>query len=118
MKILITSEAYFFQTIGAAGVVKNLVEQLRNMGHSVKVLSLSNDTRSWKKNDDYLIGSYLSFYYHDMCEFAEGAERLLNDAELNEGMRKHSLKISERFSAENNAKLTLEVYKQVIQRRS
>ncbi len=108
MKILITSEAYFFQTSGAAGVVKNLVEQLRNMGHSVKVLSLSNDTRSWKKNDDYFIG----------CEFAEGAERLLNDAELNEGMRKHSLKISERFSAENNAKLTLEVYKQVIQRRS
>ena len=65
-----------------------------------------------------LKNEYNGIVFRNMCEFAEGAERLLNDAELNEGMRKHSLKISERFSAENNAKLTLEVYKQVIQRRS
>ena len=65
-----------------------------------------------------LKNGYNGIVFRNMCEFAEGAERLLNDAELNEGMRKHSLKISERFSAENNAKLTIEVCKQVIQRRS
>ena len=66
MRILITSEGYRFQTSGVAGVATNLVRQLRAMGHSVKVLALSNDRTSWKDNDDYFMGSFPSFYYPDL----------------------------------------------------
>ena len=63
MKILIATDCYKFNTGGITASVLALCEGLRSMGHEVKVLSPSNDNRSFRDGDDYFIKSVPSFYY-------------------------------------------------------
>ena len=66
MKVLIASDCYKYQTSGAANVVITLADELRRMGHSVKVLALSNTQHSFKDGDDYYIGSVPGLVYPDV----------------------------------------------------
>ena len=63
MKILIASDCYTFQTGGVTAVVLSLENGLRELGHEVKVLALSDCNRSYKVDDSYYIRSFPVFYY-------------------------------------------------------
>ena len=63
MKILIASDCYTFQTGGVTAVVLSLEHGLRELGHEVKVLALSDCGRSYKVDDSYYIRSFPVFYY-------------------------------------------------------
>ncbi|MCR4739947.1 MAG: glycosyltransferase [Lachnospiraceae bacterium] len=66
MKILISTDSYKYNISGVTAVVLTLCTGLRNLGHEVKTLSLSNSNRSFKDGDDYYIKSFPAFYYPDM----------------------------------------------------
>ncbi len=53
-------------TGGITVSVLALCAGLRRRGHEVKVLSLSNSNKSFRKGDDYFIRSLPAFYYPDM----------------------------------------------------
>ncbi|MDY3007057.1 glycosyltransferase [Anaerococcus sp. AGMB00486] len=57
MKILITSDWYYPVINGVVRSILNLKEYLENQGHDVKVLTLSNSTESYRKDNIYYIGS-------------------------------------------------------------
>ena len=63
MKILIATDCYKFNTGGITASVLALCEGLRRIGHEVKVLSPSNNYKSFKDGDDYFIKSVPAFYY-------------------------------------------------------
>lgn len=57
MKILITSDWYYPVVNGVVRSLLNLKEYLQDQGHDVKVLTLSNSTESYRKDNVYYIGS-------------------------------------------------------------
>ncbi|RLL46578.1 glycosyltransferase family 4 protein [Oceanobacillus piezotolerans] len=57
MKILITTECYFPVINGVVTSVMTLRKELINMGHEVKILTLSGKKRSFEKDDVIYIGS-------------------------------------------------------------
>ena len=57
MKVLITTDCYTFQTGGITTVVLALEKGLRERGHEVKVLALSNTRKSYREGDGYYVGS-------------------------------------------------------------
>ncbi len=57
MKILITTDLYTVKTNGVVTSVKNLFQELVEMGHEVKILTLSETHRSYKEGDVYFIRS-------------------------------------------------------------
>ncbi len=57
MKILITTDLYTIDTNGVVTSVKNLASELREKGHEVKILTLSEKSRSHKGDDVYYIRS-------------------------------------------------------------
>lgn len=63
MKILITTECYTYNLGGITASILALCEGLRNNGHEVKVLALSNNNKSFKDGNNYFIRSFPSFYY-------------------------------------------------------
>ncbi len=63
MKILIATDTYGHQVNGVANSVALLAAELRNRGHEVKVLSLSDTRHSYKDEDDYYVSSFSSFVY-------------------------------------------------------
>ena len=74
MKILLATDCYLFQTGGVTNVVLSLENGLRKKGCEVKVLALSNSSRSYKEGDSYFIRSIrfpdypehrISFAMHD-----------------------------------------------------
>ena len=68
MKILITTDAYSAIINGVTTSIKNLRKELINMGHEVKILTLSNNKYSYTDFDDNVIylGSYdISRIYPD-----------------------------------------------------
>ena len=67
MKILITTDLYTTRTNGVVTSVQNLMEELRQKGHSVKVLTLSERPRSHRETDIYYIRSLpLGVVYPDV----------------------------------------------------
>ena len=60
MKILITTDAYAAIINGVTTSIKNLRKELLNMGHDVKILTLSNNKHSYTDFDNNVIylGSY------------------------------------------------------------
>lgn len=66
MKILISTDTYKHQINGVANATSLLADELRNRGHQVKVLSLSDKRESYKNGDDYFISSVSSLIYPDM----------------------------------------------------
>ena len=74
MKILISTDEYEYQINGVTNSVVALRDELRKLGHEVRVLALSPNKKSFKKGDDYYISSFhmpiypdarYSFKYHD-----------------------------------------------------
>ena len=65
MKILIASDSYK-QINGVSNSVSLLVHGLREKGHEVKVLSLSENRKSYREGDDYSIASVDALIYPDM----------------------------------------------------
>ncbi|MGP4041585.1 glycosyltransferase family 4 protein [Gracilibacillus sp. D59] len=57
MKILITSEWYFPVINGVVTSIANLKRELERLGHEVRILTLSNQKRSYKKVDITFISS-------------------------------------------------------------
>lgn len=57
MKILITSDWYYPVVNGVVRSVLNLKSYLENNGHEVRILTLSNSTESYRKDNIYYIGS-------------------------------------------------------------
>ena len=57
MKILITSDWYWPVVNGVVRSVMNLIEYLEDEGHDVRVLTLSNTTKSYKDGKVYYVGS-------------------------------------------------------------
>lgn len=57
MKVLITSDWNDMAVNGVATSIKNLKRELENRGHEVRVLTLSQNIHSFKKNDFTYIGS-------------------------------------------------------------
>lgn len=57
MKILITSDWYYPVVNGVVRSVMNLIEYLEGRGHEVRVLTLSNTTKSYKDGKVYYVGS-------------------------------------------------------------
>ena len=65
MKILIASDSYK-QINGVSNSVNLLVQGLREAGHEVKVLALSDTMKSYKDGDDYFAASVDALIYPDM----------------------------------------------------
>lgn len=57
------SDCYIYQTGGIANVVLSLTHGLREQGHDVRVLALSNSKESYKDDYSYFIASFPVFYY-------------------------------------------------------
>ena len=66
MRILIASDCYKLNTNGVTVVILGLSDGLRQRGHEVKVLSLSNTRHSFRDGDDYYIRSLPSLFYPDV----------------------------------------------------
>lgn len=62
MKILIATDSYT-QINGVTNSIMLLTEGLREKGHEVKILTLSEDHRSYKDGDEYYIGSVDALIY-------------------------------------------------------
>ena len=57
MKILITTDLYTTATNGVVTSVRNLYDELKNRGHDVRILTLSEKMNSYKEGDVYYIRS-------------------------------------------------------------
>lgn len=67
MKILITTDLYTTSTNGVVTSIKNLSEELKNKGHDVRILTLSNGMDSYRKGSVYYIKSIsMEFIYPDV----------------------------------------------------
>ena len=65
MKILISSDMYRHQVNGVSSSVILLTDELRKLGHEVKVLALSDSNTSYRDGDDYYIASLNARIYPD-----------------------------------------------------
>jgi len=67
MKVLITTDLYTTNTNGVVTSVRNLMEELEKKGHEVRVLTVSEKLRSYRKNNVYYIRSVpLGVIYPDV----------------------------------------------------
>ena len=67
MKILITTDLFTTTTNGVVTSVRNLYEELKEKGHDVRILTLSEGKESYKEGHVYYIKSAsLSFVYPDV----------------------------------------------------
>lgn len=67
MKILITTDLFSTSTNGVVTSIKNLSEELRERGHDVRILALSDSLNSYKDGIVYYIKSLsLGFIYPDI----------------------------------------------------
>lgn len=58
LKILITSDLYSVKTNGVVTSVTNLANELKAKGHDVKILTLSENFKSYVENDVYYVRSF------------------------------------------------------------
>lgn len=58
MKILITTDLYKAKTNGVSVSVRNLASEMEKHGHDVRILTLSNDKKSYVEDSVYYIGSF------------------------------------------------------------
>lgn len=66
MKILITTDVYAAATNGVVTSVRNLTEELRNKGHDVRILTISDKAKSYCDGSVYYIRSVPIGVYPDM----------------------------------------------------
>ena len=63
MKILISTDVYEYQISGVTNSVVALRDELRKLGHDVRILALSPNSKSYIQNNDYYISSLPIFIY-------------------------------------------------------
>ncbi|MBR5239017.1 MAG: glycosyltransferase [Clostridia bacterium] len=66
MKILITTDLFTIETNGVVTSVKNLLKELKQKGHEVKVLTFSENIHSHQDGDEYYIRSIPFAVYPDI----------------------------------------------------
>lgn len=66
MKILITTDVYAAATNGVVTSVRNLTEELRNKGHDVRILTISDKEKSYYDGSVYYIRSAPIGIYPDI----------------------------------------------------
>ncbi|MBQ9136759.1 MAG: glycosyltransferase family 4 protein, partial [Lachnospiraceae bacterium] len=67
MKILITTDLFTTSTNGVVTSVRNLWDELKAKGHEVRILTLSENKLSYKKDNVYYIKSVsIEFVYPDV----------------------------------------------------
>lgn len=66
MKILITTDLYAAATNGVVTSVRNLTEELRNKGHDVRILTISDKAKSYCEGSVYYIRSVPIGIYPDI----------------------------------------------------
>ena len=81
MKILIATDFYIYNLGGITTSVLALSNGLRQYGHEVKILTLSNTNKSFKNGEDYFIKSLPSFFYPDMRVSFVRKDPLLDELE-------------------------------------
>ena len=81
MKILIATECYVFNLGGITASVLALCKGLRQNGHEVKVLALSNNNKSFKDGENYFIKSFPALYYPEMRMSFATNDPLLHELE-------------------------------------
>ena len=79
MKILISTDEYEYQINGVTNSVVALRDELRKLGHDVRVLALSPNHKSYFKNNDYYISSVHVPIYPDARFSFKWNDKLLND---------------------------------------
>ena len=79
MKILISTDEYEYQINGVTNSVVALRDELRNLGHDVRVLALSPNHKSYFKNNDYYISSIHVPIYPDARFSFKWNDKLLDD---------------------------------------
>lgn len=79
MKILISTDEYEYQINGVTNSVVALRDELRNLGHDVRVLALSPNKKSYFKNNDYYISSFHIPIYPDARFTFKWNDNLLNE---------------------------------------
>ncbi len=77
MKILLATDSYK-QINGVSNSVGLLAQGLRERGHEVKVLSLSENHKSYREGDDYYIGSMDAMIYPDLRFSLARADELID----------------------------------------
>ena len=66
MKILITTDLYTTETNGVVTSVKNLSDELGKKGHDVRILTLSEHSKSYRKDNVYYVKSLPLGIYPDV----------------------------------------------------
>ena len=66
MKILIATDSYIHNMSGVTASVVALCTGLRNAGHDVRILSLSDSRKSYREEENYAIRSIPAFIYPDV----------------------------------------------------
>ena len=79
MKILITTDLFTIETNGVVTSVKNLASELEKKGHDVRILTLSEDTHSYKDKNVYYIRSMPFAVYPDVRMPLAYRHRLINE---------------------------------------
>ncbi len=80
MKILITTDLYFFSTNGVVTSVNNLYDELHSKGHDVRILTLSWDCSSFVHDRVYFIRAFpLDWMYPQLRGSLAVFDRLFND---------------------------------------
>lgn len=79
MKILITTDLYTTATNGVVTSVRNLFEELLERGHDVRILTLSEKARSYRKDRVYYIRSMPLWVYQDVRMPLAYHHKLINE---------------------------------------
>lgn len=79
MKILISTDEYEYQINGVTNSVVALRDELRKLGHEVRILALSPNNKSFVKNNDYYISSIHVPIYPDARFSFKWHDKLLKD---------------------------------------
>ena len=66
MKILITTDLFTTKTNGVVTSIKNLMEELAKNGHEIRILTVSSEFKSYKKQNVYYIKSVPFKIYPDV----------------------------------------------------
>ena len=79
MKILIASDVYHLQTNGVVTSIDILVKELKSGGHEVRILTLSQNRKSYIEGNAYYSGSISARLYPDMRVFPKLNKEIKKD---------------------------------------
>ena len=66
MKVLITTDLYIPSVNGVVTSILNLTEELEKLGHDVRILTISNELKSYREKKVYYVRSLSLKIYPDV----------------------------------------------------